>query len=193
MLCVSHATALQAKSGVWRSRASTAAKGTVGDVAILKINQQVHGWGQTPFVCAVLSCCVPSLQELHAEVSQQLTEATALAQPAVCHNAGKTGKHSGITPHRMFLSMDFEWWEKSSGVILEIGWSLWDTLTVKHRSRHWVIKENLNKVEYAHHADLCLLCSYLEDCWQWQLADVLLQYWSKRWQQCKVDWIQHHL
>jgi hypothetical protein len=46
----------------------------------------------------------------------------------------------------MFMSLDFEWWEKSSETILEVGWSMWDTATQKHRTRHWIIRENLNKV-----------------------------------------------
>jgi hypothetical protein len=46
----------------------------------------------------------------------------------------------------MFLALDFEWWEKAEDVILEVGWSLWDSLTQQHRTRHWVVKEHLNKV-----------------------------------------------
>jgi hypothetical protein len=46
----------------------------------------------------------------------------------------------------MFLALDFEWWEKSEDVILEVGWSLWDSLTQQHRTRHWVVQEHLNKV-----------------------------------------------
>jgi hypothetical protein len=46
----------------------------------------------------------------------------------------------------MFVALDFEWWEKSSETILEVGWSMWDTATQKHRTRHWIIRENLNKV-----------------------------------------------
>eukprot|EP00775_Hariotina_reticulata_P006331 gene6331-6565_t len=92
-------------------------------------------------------------QALHAEVSQKLMEATELAQPAELHSTAKRGKHSNLAANRMFLSIDFEWWEKSDGVILEIGWSLWDTFTCKHRSRHWVIKENLNKANGRHISD----------------------------------------
>ncbi len=45
----------------------------------------------------------------------------------------------------MFLSLDFEWWERNQSTVLEVGWSMWDTLTRTHRSRHWIVKENLNK------------------------------------------------
>lgn len=106
---------------------------------------------------ASCACAVLSLQALHAEVSQKLVEATELAQPKELHSTAKRGKHSNLAANRMFLSIDFEWWEKSDGVILEIGWSLWDTFTCKHRSRHWVIKENLNKVDLVKHTDLIVL------------------------------------
>ena len=46
----------------------------------------------------------------------------------------------------MFLSLDIEWWEKSHDYILEVGYSLWDNVTQRHRTKHWVIRENLNKV-----------------------------------------------
>lgn len=89
---------------------------------------------------------------MYEEVRGQLVSATEVSVPlgkAVVHdlinnNRGSRGQQRPRV--RMFLALDFEWWEKSSETILEVGWSLWDTLTQRHRSRHWIIRENLNKV-----------------------------------------------
>jgi hypothetical protein len=85
-----------------------------------------------------------------------LVDATRMAQPlpepsptaAPLHtNGSRRGAGSSMSRRAvMFLALDFEWWERSEDVILEVGWSLWDSLTQQHRSRHWVIKEHLNKV-----------------------------------------------
>lgn len=87
---------------------------------------------------------------MYEEVRSQLSSATELAAPlstAALQSAGGGRRQAGPKPHvRMFVSLDFEWWEKSSETILEVGWSLWDTATQRHRTRHWIIKENLNKV-----------------------------------------------
>lgn len=87
---------------------------------------------------------------MYEEVRSQLSTATELAAPlstAALQTAGGGRRQAGPKPHvRMFVSLDFEWWEKSSETILEVGWSLWDTATQRHRTRHWIIKENLNKV-----------------------------------------------
>lgn len=87
---------------------------------------------------------------MYEEVRSQLSSATELAAPlstAALQSAGGGRRQAGPKPRvRMFVSLDFEWWEKSSETILEVGWSLWDTATQRHRTRHWIIKENLNKV-----------------------------------------------
>lgn len=89
-------------------------------------------------------------QAMYEEVRSQLSTATELATPtstaALQSAGGGSRRQAGPKPRvRMFVSLDFEWWEKSSETILEVGWSLWDTATQRHRTRHWIIKENLNK------------------------------------------------
>lgn len=94
------------------------------------------------------------LQALFEEVRTQLASATELSAPAskaaiqsMTLAAGRNGRSGGARQRvRMFVSLDFEWWEKSSETILEVGWSLWDTVTQRHRTRHWIIRDNLNKV-----------------------------------------------
>lgn len=81
------------------------------------------------------ACWVAPLQALYADSRRMLVAAMRLAHP-----------ESRAGPATMFLSLDFEWWERAEDTILEVGWSLWDTVTQQHRTRHWVIKENLNKV-----------------------------------------------
>ncbi|KAF6259522.1 hypothetical protein COO60DRAFT_1003280 [Scenedesmus sp. NREL 46B-D3] len=85
-------------------------------------------------------------QALYAESRRMLVAATRLAQ-ALPEPSPATALQRSSTPGpaAMFLSLDFEWWERSEDVILEVGWSLWDSLTQQHRTRHWVIKEHLNK------------------------------------------------
>ncbi|KAF8072693.1 SPAC2C4.08 [Scenedesmus sp. PABB004] len=86
------------------------------------------------------------MRELYNGVCKQLADATAMARPVECGGApARGGGRGGGRVVHMFLSLDFEWWEKSSDIILEVGWSLWDTATRHHRTRHWVVKENLNK------------------------------------------------
>lgn len=97
-------------------------------------------------------------QALYAESRRMLVNATRMAQPLPepspaaalqqqqrGSRCGRGSSSSVAGPAVMFLSLDFEWWERSEDVILEVGWSLWDSLTQQHRSRHWVIKEHLNK------------------------------------------------
>jgi hypothetical protein len=95
------------------------------------------------------------VQAFFEEVRTQLSSATELSAPAskaaimamTAAAAGRSGRSGAARPRvRMFVSLDFEWWEKSSDTILEVGWSLWDTVTQRHRTRHWIIRENLNKV-----------------------------------------------
>lgn len=95
------------------------------------------------------------LQAMYEDVRSQLTQATELSAPlskaalqALMDNGSRGRRQQGgVRPRvRMFVSLDFEWWEKSSETILEVGWSLWDTATQRHRTRHWIIRENLNKV-----------------------------------------------
>lgn len=103
------------------------------------------------------SACLPPGQAFFEEVRTQLSSATELSAPAskaammaMTAAAGRNGCSSGARPRvRMFVSLDFEWWEKSSDTILEVGWSLWDTVTQRHRTRHWIIRDNLNKVSSA--------------------------------------------
>jgi hypothetical protein len=92
---------------------------------------------------------------MYAESRSMLVTATRMAQPlpqpsppaaALQRSSRRNGVSSMPGPAVMFLALDFEWWERSEETILEVGWSLWDSLTQQHRSRHWVIKENLNKV-----------------------------------------------
>lgn len=79
------------------------------------------------------------------ELSTPASKAAILAMTAAA--AGRNGRSGAARPRvHMFVSLDFEWWEKSSDTILEVGWSLWDTVTQRHRTRHWIIRENLNKV-----------------------------------------------
>lgn len=89
---------------------------------------------------------------MYEEVRTQLATASELStalSPSVLQQLMTNGRRRPQGPRprvRMFISLDFEWWEKSSETILEVGWSLWDTATQKHRTRHWIIRENLNKV-----------------------------------------------
>lgn len=81
-----------------------------------------------------------------------LSDATSMAQPLPSQ---QLQQYRGPDREQatMFLSLDFEWWEKSHDYILEVGYSLWDNVTRRHRTRHWVIRENLNKVCRQQHAD----------------------------------------
>jgi hypothetical protein len=87
---------------------------------------------------------------MYEEVRTQLTTATELSiptSPVALQTQLNRARQLGRRPRvRMLISLDFEWWEKSSQTILEVGWSLWDTVTQRHRTRHWIIRENLNKV-----------------------------------------------
>ena len=89
---------------------------------------------------------------MYEEVRAQLASASELSTPTSkaalqALSGGRGGRQAGPRPRvRMFMALDFEWWEKSSQTILEVGWSLWDTATQRHRTRHWIIRENLNKV-----------------------------------------------
>lgn len=111
-----------------------------------------------------------SPQAMYEEVRAQLASAAELSAPtskaalqAVSSSRG--GRQAGPRPRvRMFMALDFEWWEKSSQTILEVGWSLWDTATQRHRTRHWIIRENLNKVR---HREGRGLGSRLEALQQW--------------------------
>jgi hypothetical protein len=103
------------------------------------------------------SAYLPPGKAFFEEVRTQLSSATELSAPAskaaimaMTAAAGRNGRSSSARPRvRMFVSLDFEWWEKSSDTILEVGWSLWDTVTQRHRTRHWIIRDNLNKVSTA--------------------------------------------
>ena len=92
---------------------------------------------------------------MYEEVRTQLTTATELSiptSPVALQTQLNRARQLGRRPRvRMLISLDFEWWEKSSQTILEVGWSLWDTVTQRHRTRHWIIRENLNKVSEGGH------------------------------------------
>lgn len=83
-----------------------------------------------------------------------LVDATHMAQPVSTEQLRQPEADGCAT---MFISLDFEFWEKSHDYVLEVGYSLWDNLTQRHRTRHWVIKENLNKVRVCLQPKVCIV------------------------------------
>lgn len=94
---------------------------------------------------ATAAGCLLLTQALYSECRLMLLDATSMAQPLPSQQLHRYSGDDGRQA-TMFLSLDFEWWEKSHDYILEVGYSLWDNVTQRHRTRHWVIRENLNKV-----------------------------------------------
>eukprot|EP00200_Dunaliella_tertiolecta_P008334 CAMPEP_0202374872 /NCGR_PEP_ID=MMETSP1127-20130417/5619_1 /ASSEMBLY_ACC=CAM_ASM_000462 /TAXON_ID=3047 /ORGANISM="Dunaliella tertiolecta, Strain CCMP1320" /LENGTH=919 /DNA_ID=CAMNT_0048972149 /DNA_START=2277 /DNA_END=5037 /DNA_ORIENTATION=- len=43
----------------------------------------------------------------------------------------------------VLLSIDLEWYERSSELLLEIGWTLWDSASRRCSSKHWIVREGL--------------------------------------------------
>lgn len=85
------------------------------------------------------------LQALYTECRRMLLDARTMAQPLHVQQQHVYQDH-GSPQAVVFLALDIEWWEKSNEYILEVGYSLWDTVTQRHRTKHWIIRENFNKV-----------------------------------------------
>ncbi|KAJ9533730.1 hypothetical protein QJQ45_026807 [Haematococcus lacustris] len=48
-------------------------------------------------------------------------------------------------PGCALLSIDLEWWERDHSLLLELGWSIWDSVKRYHHTRHWIVEEGLHR------------------------------------------------
>ncbi|KAL6753858.1 hypothetical protein V8C86DRAFT_2718668 [Haematococcus lacustris] len=48
-------------------------------------------------------------------------------------------------PRCALLSIDLEWWERDHSLLLELGWSIWDSVKRCHHTRHWIVEEGLHR------------------------------------------------
>ena len=73
---------------------------------------------------------MPRSQDKLQAAKAQLSRACELVGPC----------RPGDSPVVVALSLDVEWWELDKELVLELGWSCWDTLTHTHRTRHWKVR-----------------------------------------------------
>jgi hypothetical protein len=78
------------------------------------------------------------LQKLNRQSKQQGELTTALQ---VLRSAQQLVQQR--LPPVVFLSIDLEWWEDDHSKVLELGWSVWNTVTLQHATRHFIVHENL--------------------------------------------------
>ncbi|KAF5834706.1 hypothetical protein DUNSADRAFT_8531 [Dunaliella salina] len=62
---------------------------------------------------------------------------------SVTQSPGQVSTRAGPEGHVVLLSIDLEWYERSTELLLEIGWTLWDSASRRCTSKHWIVSEGL--------------------------------------------------
>ncbi|KAG0309892.1 hypothetical protein BGZ98_003435 [Dissophora globulifera] len=114
-----------------------------------RIKEKVKGWSLELARATEMTMIAPKLSDATAESSTSAATAATASVPRSSSSSSSSPASSFLTPRERaaassgmwFISVDIESYERDHSKILEIGWSVWDSLINKFVDRHYAISD----------------------------------------------------